>query len=377
MSHLTRLTLTGFRNYAELRLDAGCQPIVLVGPNGAGKTNLLEAITLLNPGRGLRNVRLAEIVTAGGTAPWAVAASLATGAGTRQLGTGPDNAEADPRALDRRIVRIDGQNRTQAALADLCSILWLTPALDRLFTEPSSLRRRFLDRLVYGFDPGHAARVTRYEQALRERQKLLEEGGDAVWLDGVEMIISETGIAVTASRLATVEKLDRALALEPVGPFPHPELRLAGELETWLATLSALAAEDRYRQALAANRRLDAATGRVALGAHRSDLVARHREKGLPASLCSTGEQKALLIALMLAQSQLLAASGQPPILVLDEIAAHLDETRRTALFTRLGELGLQAWLSGTDFADFAALGNEALRVKVADGRIDQAGSMP
>lgn len=375
MSHVSRLTLTGFRNYADLRLEVGCQPIVLVGPNGAGKTNLLEAISLLGPGRGLRNARLSEMVAAGGTEPWAVAASLDTHAGTRQIGTGPDPGDpGDKSALDRRIVRIDGQNRTQAALADLASILWLTPALDRLFTEPASLRRRFLDRLVYGYDPGHAARVTRYEQAVRERQKLLEDGGEAVWLDGVEMIIAETGVAVSASRLATVEKLDRALSAEPAGVFPHPALQLVGEIETWLAAGSALEGEDRYRQALAANRPLDAATGRVALGAHRSDLTATHREKTMPAHLCSTGEQKALLIALMLAQAGLLAASGEAPILVLDEIAAHLDDTRRTALFTRLGELGLQAWLSGTDADDFAALGDEALRLGVAEGVVRKTG---
>jgi DNA replication and repair protein RecF len=369
MSHVSRLTLTSFRNYPELRVDVGCQPVVLVGPNGAGKTNLLEAVTLLGPGRGLRNAKLSEMVAAGGSHPWAVAASLATRAGIRQLGTGPDTSDpADRTALDRRIVRIDGQNRTQAALADIASILWLTPALDRLFAEPASLRRRFLDRLVYGYDPGHAARVTRYEQAVRERQKLLADGGDAVWLDGVEMIIAETGVAVSASRLATVEKLDRALAAEPAGVFPHPALQLTGELESWLATGSALSAEDRYRQALAANRRLDAATGRVALGAHRSELTATHREKNMSAHLCSTGEQKALLIALMLAQAGLLAADGEPPILVLDEIAAHLDDTRRTALFERLGELGLQAWLSGTDTDDFAALGEGALRLGVAEG---------
>jgi DNA replication and repair protein RecF len=371
MSHLTRLTLTAFRNYPDLRLEVDCRPIVLVGPNGAGKTNLLEAVTLLGPGRGLRTAKLSDMVAANSAAPWAVAASLSTRAGTRQVGTGPDPADPyDVRALDRRIVRIDGQNRTQGALADIASILWLSPALDRLFTEPASLRRRFLDRLVYGFDPAHAARVTRYEQALRERQKLLAEGGEAVWLDGVEMIISETGIAVTASRLATVEKLDRVLAAEQAGPFPHPELALAGQLETWLAAGSALAAEDRYRQALAANRRLDAATGRVALGAHRSELAARHREKDMPAQLCSTGEQKALLISVMLAQAGLLAAGGELPILVLDEIAAHLDETRRTALFTRLRELGLQAWLSGTDTDDFAALGEGAMRLGVAEGAV-------
>ncbi len=362
MTYLSRLTLTAYRNYGHLRLETGPGPIVLTGPNGAGKTNLLEAISLLGPGRGLRGAKLAEVGQVGQGERWAVAAALAGQAGTRDVGTGQEDSP------DRRVVRIDGTNRAQGALAEIASILWITPAMDRLFTEPSSARRKFLDRIVYGYDPAHATRVNRYEQALRERQKLLEQNRHPAWLDGIEAVLAETGVAVAASRLSVTARLNLACAGEP-GPFPQPDIAMGGDVETYLSGHSALATEDWLRAALAANRTADAVAGRCATGVHRSDLVVRYAEKDMPAGMCSTGEQKALLIALILANAGLLLElRGDKPILLLDEITAHLDEGRRQALFDRIAALGLQAWMSGTEPAAFAALAGGATYLDVKAG---------
>ncbi len=364
MTHLTRLTLTAFRNYDRLRIDTDARPVVLTGPNGAGKTNLLEAISLLGPGRGMRGAKLSDMAHVPASSPWAVAATLATRAGTQDAGTG-----ADP-GSERRTVRIDGSPRVQSALAGICSVLWLTPAMDRLFAEPASARRKFVDRIVYGFDPAHAARVNRYEQALRERQKLLEEQRHPAWLDGIETVLAETGVAIAAARMRVVARLDQACAGEP-GPFPSPALVMTGEIESWLASEPALAAEDRFRAHLASSRSLDRVAGRTLVGAHRSDLAARYREKDIEAALCSTGEQKGLLIAIILANASLMAAeSAGQPILLLDEIGAHLDIARREALFDRIAGLGIQAWMSGTEPEAFDRLDGRARTLRVHDGQV-------
>ncbi len=367
MTHLARLTLTAFRNYGHLRLEAGPAPIVLTGPNGAGKTNLLEAISLLAPGRGLRNAKLSELTQAGQAQSWAVAGAITGQAGTREVGTGQEDAS------ERRVVRIDGANRAQGALAEVAPVLWLTPAMDRLFAEPSSARRRFLDRVIYGYDPAHATRVNRYEQALRERQKLLEQDRHPAWLEGIETVLAETGVAVAASRLAIAQRLDRACQAEEAdGVFPQPGVAVRGEVEDWLTGHSALQTEDWLRNILAEHRRADAAAGRCTIGVHRSDLAVRYTAKDMPAALCSTGEQKALLIALILANAGLMigGGGGGAPILLLDEITAHLDAARRTALFARVTGLGLQAWMSGTEPGAFEDLRGQATFLHVEGGRV-------
>ena len=365
-----RLVLTDFRNYREARLDLDTGPVVLTGPNGAGKTNLLEAISFLSPGRGLRNARLAEIDRRDDAAgPWAVAATIETRRASLRIGTGRESAEDE-----RRVVRIDGEPaRGQAALAECLGVLWLTPQMDRLFLEGPGGRRRFVDRLVLGLDPAHAGRVARYEQAMRERSRLLRDGpADPAWLAALEQIMAEQGVAVAAARREAIECLDRTCA-EVECPFPRARMRLDGKLEAWLAEMPALAAEEKFKAALQESRGIDAASGGAALGPHRSDLGVTHAEKDLPAEQASTGEQKALLISIVLAQAALQReVRGEPPILLLDEVAAHLDAVRRHTLFERLDGLESQAWLTGTDAALFTPLRATARFVSVADGTLSE-----
>lgn len=368
---VTRLTLTRFRSYEQARLEPDARPVVLVGPNGAGKTNLLEAVSFLAPGRGLRGAKLAEVERIGSPpgAGWAVAAVVETPTGPVEIGTGREVGTGDG---DRRAVRIDGHPvRGQTALAEHVALVWLTPPMDRLFQESAGGRRRFLDRLVFGFDPAHAGRLNRYEHALRERARLLREGRmDDGWLSGLEEQMAATGIAVAAARLEVVQRL-RAACARAVGPFPGADLSVDGAVEGWLASGPALAAEDRLRGSLRAGRRADAESGGAAVGPHRSDLSVRHQAKDMPAALCSTGEQKALLIAIVLANARLLAAErGAAPLLLLDEVAAHLDAERRAALFHEILALGAQAWMTGTDTADFEPLGHAANRFRVEESRV-------
>ena len=380
MPAVTRLTLTRFRNYRSARLEVGPDPVVLAGANGAGKTNLLEALSFLSPGRGLRRARLDEIETDDGAQHgWAVAATLATPAGPLEIGTGRDPAHP---GKERRLVRIDGQPaRSQTALAGHVAILWLTPQMDRLFVESASGRRRFLDRLVFGFDASHAGRLTRYEHALRERSRLLREGrADPAWLASLEDQMATTGVAVTAARREVVERLGTACAAG-IGPFPRAELGLAGAVEDALAERPALAVEDAIRARLRDARRSDAESGGGAIGPHRSDFMVHYRKddgRVSAAESCSTGEQKALLLAIVLANARLLAdLPTGAPLLLLDEVAAHLDAGRRAALFQELLALGGQAWLTGTDTALFEPLAEHALFVSVTDGQVtamDRAG---
>jgi DNA replication and repair protein RecF len=363
-----RLTLTDFRCYGHARLDAQPGPIVLTGPNGAGKTNLLEALSLLSPGRGLRSARLGDLQRIG-SAPdsvWGVAASIGNEAGETLVGTGREAG------TERRTIQIDGkQAKSQAALADVLSLVWLTPHMDRLFLEGARARRKFLDRLVFGIDPAHAGRVTRHDNALRQRAKLLaERPGEAEWLDALEAELAATGVALAAARLDMVARLAQALAAS-TGPFPRPALAAEGPVEARLATVPALATEDWLKETLARNRGVDAAQGETQTGAHRGDLAVTHVEKGVPAALASTGEQKALLVAIVLAAARLTAAEcGRTPILLMDEVAAHLDEGRRAALYDEITALGGQAWLTGTDWSLFEPLGNCAQHFAVREARI-------
>jgi DNA replication and repair protein RecF len=368
-----RLVLTDFRNYREARLTLGTEPVVLTGPNGAGKTNLLEAVSFLAPGRGLRGAKLSDIDRreqagcGGSTRGWGVAAVIAMLRDTVRIGTGRDTATGE-----RRVIRIDGEPaRSQAALSERLGVVWLTPSMDRLFTEGPSGRRRFLDRLVLGIEPAHAAHVAAYEQALRERSRLLRDGSaDPAWLSALEEVMAERGVAVAAGRREAVLRLDRVCA-EAEGPFPRARLSLIGTVEDWLETMPALAAEEQLASALAANRQSDAQSGVTLMGPHRSDLDVTLAEKGIGAGFASTGEQKALLISIVLAHARIQqAARGEPPLLLLDEIAAHLDAGRRAALFEALLRLHSQAWLTGTDEVLFAPLRREAQFLSVRDGSV-------
>ncbi|MEO3427705.1 DNA replication/repair protein RecF [Pelagibius sp. CAU 1746] len=382
---LSRLVVSQFRCYARAELDLTAAPVVLTGPNGAGKTNLLEAISFLSPGRGLRRARLGEIDRAPPgerpSNPWAVAATVMTPQGPRDVGSGRDpgqNADAQNGfGRERRLVKVDGAAaRGQQSLAEILSVVWLTPQMDGLFRESAGGRRRFLDRLVYGFDPEHSARCNAYEHALRERARLLKSGrGDAAWLVSLEESMATRGVAIAAARLDMVERLQQACD-GAEGPFPKVDLELEGTVEDLLRRGPALAAEDALRDGLADSRRQDAEAGGAGLGPHRSDLQATHKAKGVAAALCSTGEQKALLIAILMAYARLLTLErGAAPLLLLDEVAAHLDAARRAALYEEILDLGAQAWLTGTDAADFEGLQGRAQFFAINDGAIRPAGA--
>jgi DNA replication and repair protein RecF len=360
---VTQLGLTSFRSYARAELELSGAVVVLAGPNGAGKTNVLEAISLLSPGRGLRGAPLSEHTRkAPQSAPqdvlWAVHATLSCDDTTYDVGTGISVGS------DRRQVHLNGSPaQSSADLAEIIRMAWLTPAMDRLFSESASGRRRFLDRLVLGFDPAHARRSLRYEQAMRERARLLRLGPrDPAWLDGLEKEMAESGVEIAAARLATVERLNGALSQrEHAGAFPCAQLAMTGDTEQLLAG-NGESARQAMQDALARARLRDAETRRTSVGPHTSDLAARHSEKRMDARDCSTGEQKALLISIVLADAWELARlrDGQPPIILFDEIAAHLDQRRRSALFDEIVALGAQSWLTGTDLSLFENLGHRA-----------------
>lgn len=366
-----RLTLTAFRCYAQLRLDLDPRPVVLTGPNGAGKTALLEAVSMLAPGRGLRRAALGDLAQRRGDAParhpWAVAATVDGVDGESAIGTGQD-----PEGGERRVVRIDGRPaKGQKALAERLAITWATPEQDRLFLEGPSARRRFLDRLVLGFSPEHAGELAAYEHCLRERSRLLGEGrSDDRWLAALEDGMARHGIAVAAARAAVVARLDAA-ASQGVGPFPAARLALGGDTDRDLQAMPALDAEDRLRAALAASRGSDAAQGSTAHGPHRSDLLVRFAQKDIAAATGSTGEQKALVLSIVLANARALTAErGRPPILLLDEVVAHLDRDRRDAFAGEIVALGAQAWLTGTDDELFLGLRAHAQFLRVLDSNV-------
>ena len=378
---LAALALTDFRTYPRLRfeLPAGPGLIALTGPNGAGKTNVLEAISFLAPGRGLRAAGLQD-PTRWGASPaapgqrpaWAVAARVRGPAGTREVGTGLDPVATAP---ERRLVHVDGTPaRVQGRLAEAFAVQWLTPPMERLFQDGARTRRKFIDRVAVGLDSQHAERVQSYEQAARERIRLLtgpSEACDPKWLDALEAQMAETGTALACARIAAAEKLDAA-CLGSRGPFPGARVAMAGEIEDWLAQGPALAAEERLARALALARGRDAATGATGAGPQRSDMAVRHTLRDQPAEQCSTGEQKALLVALVLGAADVLAAArGARPVLLLDEVAAHLDRLRREALFASLLDSGAQVWLAGADREPFESLSGRARFYAVAEGAIE------
>ena len=356
MPAITRLTLTDFRSHAGVTLVAGPGAVVITGDNGAGKTNILDAISLLGPGRGLRGAPLSDAARSDGSGGWSVAATLATTGGDVEIGTGTSAA-----APERRMVRVNGAAATAATLGDWLALVWLTPAMDRIFSDTPAARRRFLDRLVLALHPGHGREVLRYDAAMRARTRLLggETPADPHWLAALETAMAAHGEAMAAARRETVAALVLAVAAAPDGPFARPLLALAG------GTAGDLAAR------LAANRAADAAAGRALIGPHRADLAVGHAGKG-DAARGSTGEQKALLIAIILAHATLVAARmGRPPLLLLDEVAAHLDAARRSALFERRAATGSQVWMTGTDAGLFAGVGASATRVNISDGNVN------
>jgi DNA replication and repair protein RecF len=366
-----QLRLTDFRNYRQLRLDCGPEPVVLVGPNGAGKTNLIEALSFLAPGRGLRRARLDEVARRPDATSWAVAATFDTPEGRLAIGTGLEPARGEG-GVPRRVVRIDGRPASsQTALGLHVAAVWLTPQLDRLFLDGPGERRRFVDRLVTALHPEHAGDVAAYENALRQRARLLADGTrDPHWFTALEDTMARHGVALAANRADTVQRLDAAARLG-VGPFPRVALAMSGEVDGWIAAMAAIDAEDRLRAELAANRLRDAEAGTTSTGPHRSDLAVRHLDLDLPAAEGSTGQQKALLVSIALAHARLVTLSrGRPPLLLLDEIAAHLDSERRAALFEEVVALGVQSWMTGTDAELFRPLAGRAQVLHVADGAV-------
>lgn len=377
---ISRLVLTDFRNHARLLLTPDQRPVVLAGPNGAGKTNVLEAVSLLAAGQGLRRAPYEDLARQGGNGGWAVAATLETEFGATEIGTGLEPSR--PEALrGGRLVRINGEQQTgSGALAGLVEMVWLLPSMDGLFTGPAGDRRRFLDRLALGFDPGHATRAGQFERAMRQRNRLLEDGvRDVARYMGLERLMAETGVAIAAARTELVSNLARVIEgrrmRDPDSAFPWASLTIQGALEEALASQPAVEVEDRYLIRLGQLRERDRAAGRTLEGPHRSDLRVQHGPKSMPADLSSTGEQKALLIGLILAHAELLRErrGTAAPILLMDEIAAHLDERRRAALFGELLTLGTQAWLTGTDPIAFNALVNDAQFIQVDDRGINCA----
>ena len=374
---VARLTLTNFRNYRHATLEPSRRPVVLVGPNGAGKTNLLEAVSLMAPGQGLRRASFPDLAHQKGNADWAIAARLIRGDEPIDIGTGL-RPTGDDRARPARIVKIDGTLQSgSGALADVAEVAWLTPASDGLFTGPASERRRFLDRLILCFDPSHRTRANQFDRAMRQRNRLLEGNvHDRAQFAALEKILAEAGVAMAAARKDAVSALsdvsERRRSRAPESPFPWSLVALQGTLENALADKPAIDVEDFYVDTLARERDRDRGAGRTLTGPHRSDLIVAHGPKEMPAKLCSTGEQKALLVGLILAHAELAATrrDGCAPILLLDEIAAHLDAERRAALFEELLQLGTQAWMTGTDRTAFSGLEGRADFFVVDDGKI-------
>ena len=377
---IERIELNAFRNYAHAVIEASDTPQVLVGANGAGKTNLLEAISLLAPGQGLRRAPFTELATGAAKGGWSVAGRVHTALGAIDIGTGLAASAANSERTGR-IVRIDGEPQSgSGALADYIEMVWVTPAMDGLFTGPAGERRRFLDRLILCFDAGYRTRVNRFEKAMQSRNRLLADGvRDHAQLQGFEIALAEEGVAIAAQRAEAVASLAQIIARrrerDAASPFPWAELKLEGSLEGALADHPAVEVEDIYLKELIATRERDRAAGRTLSGPHRSDLVVGHGPKAMPARVSSTGEQKALLLGIVLAHAELVTErqSGVAPILLLDEVTAHFDETRRAALFAEILRLGTQAWMTGTDQGAFSALRGQAQFRLVEDGRIGRA----
>jgi len=374
---IARLTLADFRNHAALDLDLDPRPVCLFGANGAGKTNILEALTMLAPGRGLRSASLTDVARTGDdmrVQPWAVSARVLQDGEETVLGAG---AERTPEGGVKRVARRDGQPATATELAEAARMTWLTPAMDRLWSGPAGDRRKFFDRLTLARASQHGTSAAAYERAMRERQRLLSDRVfDDTWLNGLEREMSAHGAAIAAARVETLHRLQEAIDARPDGAFPKAILALDGLLEARFERGSASAdVEEDFAALLRDVRPRDAGAGRALDGPHRSDLMATHAAKDMPADQCSTGEQKALLLGLTLAQARALAddPGAGASLLLIDEAAAHLDSMRRAALFDELLANPGQAWLTGTDENLFDAFGSRAQRFEVRDGQVHAA----
>jgi len=366
---LSKIVLSNFRNYSNLSLDLSPAPVILTGANGSGKTNILEAISFLSPGRGLRSIKLdeADKILPQNQQPWAVAAWVAYGDDEIKIGTGRDGLSA----ANKRIVKIDGNIiRGQAELAAAFSVMWLTPQMDGLFLAASSDRRKFLDRLVYNFNPEHASLVYSYEYAMRERAKLLQENCDKSWLAVLESKMAEKSVAIAIARVDAINIIQDAIYKAP-SVFPKAQIGVAGIVEEIVGSAPALEIEAFIKQKLCDSRSNDARSGRTNIGTHRSDFLVTHLQKNMPAEFCSTGEQKALLLAIILAEARAKAQwKNNVPVLLLDEVVAHLDSERRAALFDEFLAMGAQVWMTGTDASLFSELTGKAQFLEVSGGVI-------
>lgn len=373
---VSSLKVSDFRNYSAMALDLSPGAVVLTGENGAGKTNLLEAISFLTPGRGLRRATHEEVTRDGAAGGFAIHARIEGPLGQAEIGTGTSGAAPGSSESGRKI-RINGAAARAEDMLEWLRVIWLVPAMDALFTGPAGDRRRFLDRLVLAIDPEHGKRALDYERAMRGRNRLLsEESRDDRWFDAIEVQMAETGVAIAAARTEMVRLLTAMVGRLPTdSPFPQADITLAGLLEEQIGIRPAVEIEEDFRRMLAEGRMRDRAAGRTLEGPHRSDLLIRHRPKDMPAELCSTGEQKALLIGLILSHGRLTGElSGMAPILLLDEIAAHLDPGRRAALFSILEELNSQVFMTGTEPALFASLRGKAQFLTVSAGTVRPTG---
>ena len=379
-----KLSVSAFRNYKNLRLELSRKPIVLTGHNGAGKTNLMEALSFLTPGTGLRKARLSNIdmvsaknedqlaeITDGTQRYWAVSVDLELENEKLVIGTGRDERAAASGG-DKRIVRINGQQaKSHSILLEYLTLSWITPQMDRLFLDGLSQRRRFLDRLVYAFDPKHAGRVSAYTYAIRERSRLIKSGNtDDAWYLALENKIAETGVAIVAARRELVNRLGPIASLS-LGPFPGAILKLVGDIECWLSNAAALEVEDRYKRELIEARKSRNREPFSIPGPHKTDLFVSHSIKNIPASQCSTGEQKALLIAIILSHARLRKIEfGHSPLMLLDEVTAHLDSQRRDMLFEILESLDSQVWMTGTEVSLFTSIQTRAQFFEISNGEV-------
>lgn len=366
---VTSIHLHHFRCYEQLSLTTSLDPVVITGPNGAGKTNLLEALSFLIPGRGLRRARLHDVKKKSSDGIWGVSVKLLHEGHPLHMSTGLDPEMAKS---ERRICKINGEKKKSLfELSEYVTITWLTPQMDRFFNDTSSTRRRFLDRLVFGFDPLHARRLNRYEKVLRERSQLLKQGRyDPLWLGSLEDILATEGVAIAVARRTIVGYLNHVLATNE-SPFPKAYLRLEGDIDAHLESESALTTEDFMKQKLHMSRLTDGYGGGALCGPHRSDLMVTHLSRGIEANICSTGEQKALLLSIVLGCAQLQATyKSTIPLLLLDEVIAHLDESKRSLLFDELIRLKMQVWMTGTEKDVFNPLKGKSQFIEIQEANL-------
>jgi DNA replication and repair protein RecF len=372
--YVEELRLTNFRNYERAAASLDACPVVLVGDNGAGKTNLLEAVSLLGPGQGLRGRPYEELARKDGSNGWAVAATVMSLEGVVEIGTG--FGLSGPSEGTGRSVRIAGKEQSAGALSHYVRLVWVIPEMDGLFAGPASERRRFLDRLMLAVDPNMRGPRGRYDRAMRQRNRLFQmrESSPSLYA-GLEEQMAEAGVAIAAARLDAVTRLSALIqetheARGP-GPFPYAVLSLEGRLELALMERPAVEVEDDYVSLLSETRERDRLAGRALAGPHLSDLIVLHGPHNAPAGDCSSGEQKALLLGLVLAKARLIRElSGAAPLVLFDEVAAHLDQNRREPLFDEILDLKAQAWMTGTDRSIFAAIASQAQILAVNRGRI-------